>query len=137
MNSRLLLQDVRTPRDGGDQWDNMEEENDVEEKGIGNFAVAEYLEIAPGRLVGNPQRQAECDQGPETALRAGAGSRIGKRGTGSGEHQDQAGEIGKDGEREALVCEERHSGKGQSNSGRCREPAVARKQTHPPPFYGS
>jgi len=88
------------------------------------------LDIGPGCLIADPQRESKGHQHPKAALLTGPCEGVGQSDSGGRQHQREAHQIGECGERGAAVREQRHAGKGQSDSARCNKPAVSFEQVH-------
>src|ERR1700745_760800 len=109
----------------------MEEEDNVEEKWVGNRTVKYDFPYRPCGLIGRPEHKSKEHEDPETALLAWTGNGVGGADRERYDHERQAHDVGECGECGAgLVVYKTHRGKGQSDSGRCDEPAVAPNETH-------
>ena len=128
---------VGTPAHGGEHGHCVEEQDDIKNEGVGDLTVKNGFPDGPGCLIGHPAGESQSHQGPEAALLAGAAPGVGQGDCHGGEHEQQAGYVGKGRQGEAGVRDQRHCGKGQSDAGRCNKPAVLAKRSHPETFYGS
>jgi hypothetical protein len=130
-------EEIWPPGNGGDHRHGVEEEDDVKKKRIGNRAVKNDFPKGPGELIGGPQEECEDHERPEAALRARACEGIAGTNCERTEHDGQAGKIGEGSKRGiGSMRFEAHPGKGQSDSGRCDEPAVLTNETHSAHFMG-
>ena len=137
MDLAFFFREVRTPGHGRDHGHRMHEENDVEEKYVGNGPAQHDLTIGTGGRVAGPKRKPEGHQRPEAALLTGTAPGSRQSDAGGREHQRQDQKVRKYGERKAGASKDRHTRKGQSDSGRCDKPTVSLEQTHPTQFYGT
>ncbi len=69
---------VGTPAHGGEHGHGMEEQDDIENEGVGDLAVKNGLPDGPGSLIGDPAGESQSHQGPEAALLAGAAPGVGQ-----------------------------------------------------------
>jgi len=99
--------------------------------------VQNDFQKGPCELIGGPQEECEDHQRPEATLRARASEGIACADSERNKHDGQAGKIGERGERgTGSMRLEAHRAKGQSDSGRCDEPAVLTNETHCAHFMG-
>ena len=122
--SVFILWTVRAQGQGGHQGNDVQEQDHVPGKQVGNISLQKHFEVGPQQLIGEPEKNAKSDERPEKPHAPFGSQHQRDEGSSARNQQNTLDQVADRGEAKRSGQENSRHKKGRQQSGHSRQPQM-------------